>query len=60
MDRRIGFTCGAFDLLHAGHIVMLKEAKANCDHLIVGLQTDPSIDRQEKNQPIQSLSLIHI
>ena len=55
MDRRIGFTCGAFDLLHAGHIVMLKEAKANCDHLIVGLQTDPSIDRQEKNQPIQSV-----
>ena len=55
MDRRIGFTCGAFDLLHAGHIVMLKEAKQNCDHLIVGLQTDPSIDRQEKNQPIQSV-----
>ena len=55
MDRRIGFTCGAFDLLHAGHIVMLKEAKLNCDHLIVGLQTDPSIDRQEKNQPIQSV-----
>ena len=55
MDRRIGFTCGAFDLLHAGHIVMLKEAKSECDHLIVGLQTDPSIDRQEKNQPIQSV-----
>lgn len=50
-----GFTCGAFDLLHAGHIVMLKEAKDNCDHLIVGLQTDPSIDRQEKNQPVQSV-----
>ena len=55
MDRRIGFTCGAFDLLHAGHIVMLKEAKSQCDHLIVGIQTDPSIDRQEKNQPIQSV-----
>lgn len=55
MDRRIGFTCGAFDLLHAGHIVMLKEAKSECDHLIVGLQTDPSIDRQDKNQPIQSV-----
>jgi len=55
MDRRIGFTCGAFDLLHAGHIVMLKEAKSECDHLIVGLQTDPSIDRQNKNQPIQSV-----
>jgi glycerol-3-phosphate cytidylyltransferase len=55
MDRRVGFTCGAFDLLHAGHIVMLKEAKSECDHLIVGLQTDPSIDRQDKNQPIQSV-----
>ena len=52
---KIGFTCGAFDLLHAGHIVMLKEAKDNCDYLIVGLQTDPSIDRQEKNQPVQSV-----
>ena len=52
---RKGFTCGAFDLLHAGHIVMLKEAKENCDYLIVGLQTDPSIDRQEKNQPVQSV-----
>ena len=51
----IGFTCGAFDLLHAGHIVMLKEAKENCDYLIVGLQTDPSIDRQNKNQPVQSV-----
>ena len=47
MDTKIGFTCGAFDLLHAGHIVMLKEARQNCDYLIVGLQTDPSIDRQE-------------
>ncbi len=50
-----GFTCGAFDLLHAGHIVMLMEAKENCDYLIVGLQTDPSLDRKEKNTPIQSL-----
>ena len=50
-----GFTCGAFDLLHAGHIVMLKEAKENCEYLIVGLQTDPSIDRQSKNQPAQSV-----
>ena len=45
----IGFTCGAFDLLHAGHIVMLEEAKSNCDYLVVGLQTDPTIDREEKN-----------
>lgn len=51
----IGFTCGAFDLLHAGHVVMFKEAKANCKYLIVGLQTDPSIDRQEKNKPVQSI-----
>ena len=51
----IGFTCGAFDLLHAGHIVMLQEAKSNCDYLIVGLQTDPTIDRNEKNKPIQSV-----
>ena len=54
-NMRIRFTCGAFDLLHAGHIVMLKEAKSECDYLIVGLQTDPSIDRQEKNQPIQTV-----
>jgi len=52
---KIGFTCGAWDLLHAGHVVMLKQARQNCDHLIVGLQTDPSIDRQEKNQPVQSV-----
>tara|TARA_R110002153_G_scaffold273611_1_gene444955 strand:+ start:931 stop:1338 length:408 start_codon:yes stop_codon:yes gene_type:complete len=51
----VGFTCGAFDLLHAGHVVMLKEASENCDYLIVGLQTDPSIDRQQKNQPVQSV-----
>lgn len=50
-----GFTCGAFDLLHAGHVLMLQEAKTVCDYLIVGLQTDPSIDRKEKNQPVQSL-----
>lgn len=51
-----GFTCSTFDLLHAGHIVMLKEAKRQCDHLIVGLQTDPTIDRPDtKNSPVQSL-----
>lgn len=55
MTTKVGFTCGAFDLLHAGHVVMLKEARENCEHLIVGLQTDPSIDRQEKNQPVQSV-----
>ncbi len=52
---KTGFTCGAFDLLHAGHVVMLKEAKQNCDYLIVGLQTDPTIDRKDKNKPIQSI-----
>jgi len=50
----IGFTCSCFDLLHAGHIIMLQDAKNQCDHLIVGLQKDPTIDRPEKNKPIQS------
>lgn len=52
---RIGFTCGAFDLLHAGHVVMLEEAKNNCDYLIVGLQSDPTLDRSDKNKPVQSI-----
>ena len=51
----VGFTCSCFDLLHAGHIIMLQYAKARCDKLIVGLQTDPTTDRPEKNKPIQSL-----
>ena len=51
----IGFTCSTFDLLHAGHITMLEEAKHHCDYLIVGLQNDPTIDRPEKNAPIQSI-----
>ena len=50
----IGFTCGAFDLMHAGHSLMLKEAKSVCQYLIVGVQEDPSIDRSDKNKPIQS------
>jgi len=49
-----GFTCGAFDLLHAGHVLMLKECKSYCDHLIVGLQRDPSVDRENKNKPVQT------
>ena len=52
---KIGFTCSTFDLLHAGHITMLEEAKHHCEYLIVGLQTDPTLDRPEKNKPIQSL-----
>ncbi len=50
-----GITAGAFDLLHAGHVLMLKEAKEQCDYLIVALQTDPTIDRPEKNKPTQTL-----
>jgi glycerol-3-phosphate cytidylyltransferase len=53
--KKTGFTCSCFDLFHAGHIMMLKEAKSKCDYLIVGLQTDPTIDRPEKNKPIQSV-----
>ncbi len=52
---KVGFTCSTFDLFHAGHIMMLKEAKSVCDHLIVGLQTDPTIDRKEKNIPVQTI-----
>lgn len=52
----IGFTCSAFDLLHPGHIAMLKECKDNCDYLIVGLHTDPTIDRPgAKNKPVQTV-----
>ena len=49
-----GITASCFDLLHAGHILMLKEAKSACDYLIVALQVDPTIDRPNKNKPIQS------
>ena len=52
---KIGFTCSTFDLLHAGHVAMLQEAKTQCDYLIVGLQNDPTLDRPEKNKPIQSI-----
>ncbi len=54
-QNKVGFTASCFDLLHAGHILMLEEAKTVCDHLIVALQSDPSIDRPEKRKPIQSL-----
>jgi len=52
---KVGFTCSTFDLLHAGHIIMLREAKEQCDYLICGLQVDPSNDRPEKNAPIQNI-----
>ena len=52
----IGFTCSTFDLLHAGHITMLEEAKHHCEYLIVGLQNDPTVDRPDtKNPPVQSI-----
>jgi len=54
--KKIGITFSTFDMLHAGHIAMLSEAKNHCDYLICGLQTDPTIDRPEtKNRPIQSI-----
>ena len=52
---KIGITFSTFDLLHAGHIAMLSEAKNQCDYLIAGLQTDPTLDRTTKNSPIQSI-----
>lgn len=58
--KEIGFTCSSFDLLHAGHVAMLAEARSYCDFLIVGLQIDPTIDRPEKNYPVQSIVERHI
>ena len=55
VNMRVGITFSTFDLLHAGHIGMLREAKQHCDYLIVGLQTDPTIDRPQKNKPVQTL-----
>lgn len=51
---KFGFVCGAFDLLHPGHVLLLSECRKHCDALIVGLHTDPTIDRPGKNKPIQS------
>ena len=52
---KVGIVFSTFDLLHAGHIGMLREAKDNCDYLICGLQTDPNVNRPEKNKPVQTL-----
>ena len=52
---KVGITFSTFDLLHAGHVKMLEEAKRQCDYLIVGLQLDPSLDRPDKNSPSQSI-----
>ena len=54
-DMTVGFTCSSFDLFHEGHVVMLEEAKRQCDYLIVGIQTDPTMDRDTKNKPVQSI-----
>jgi glycerol-3-phosphate cytidylyltransferase len=54
-NKTIGITCSTFDLLHTGHVIMLEECKKHCDFLICALQVDPTIDRKEKNKPIQSL-----
>ncbi|NBP02382.1 MAG: glycerol-3-phosphate cytidylyltransferase [Proteobacteria bacterium] len=55
-EKKVGITFSTFDLLHAGHIAMLSEAKTHCDYLIAALQTDPTIDRADsKNKPIQSI-----
>ena len=52
---RVGITCGTFDLLHAGHVVMFEEAKTVCDYLIVALQLDTTTDRPNKNKPLQNI-----
>jgi glycerol-3-phosphate cytidylyltransferase len=52
---KTGITFSSFDLLHAGHVKMLEEAKSQCDYLIVGLQLDPSLQRSDKNKPVQSI-----
>jgi glycerol-3-phosphate cytidylyltransferase len=52
---KTGFVASCFDLLHAGHCLMLQDAKEQCDYLVVALQVDPSVDRPEKNKPVQSL-----
>lgn len=52
---KVGLVCSSFELLHAGHIIMLKEAKTQCDYLIAALQTDPTVDRPTKNKPVQTV-----
>lgn len=54
-EERVGIVASCFDLFHAGHILMLAEAKENCDRLIVALQSDPTIDRPDKNKPVQAM-----
>jgi glycerol-3-phosphate cytidylyltransferase len=54
-NKKIGITCSTFDLFHAGHVIMLEEAKRQCDYLIAAIQVDPTIDRKNKNRPVQSI-----
>ena len=54
MNPSVGFTAGAWDLLHAGHVMFLQECMGRCDNLVVGLHTNPSIDRSWKNSPVQT------
>lgn len=54
-EERVGIVASCFDLFHAGHVLMLAEAKENCDRLIVALQSDPTIDRPDKNKPVQAM-----
>lgn len=51
----VGITFGSFDLFHAGHSIMLEQCRQQCEFLIVGLQTDPTIDRPKKNKPVQTV-----
>lgn len=55
MNKIVGFTAGAMDLLHAGHLLMLKECRAQCDYLVVGLHTDPTLDRPWKGKPVETV-----
>lgn len=55
-NKIVGFTAGAMDLLHAGHLLMLRECKGQCDFLVVGLHTDPTLDRPEKNKPVETVA----
>lgn len=55
MTKQIGFVAGVFDLCHAGHVLMLEEAKSRCDYLIVALHVDPSLEHPDKNRPVMSM-----
>lgn len=55
VNKKIGLTCSTFDLFHSGHVIMLEEAKRQCDYLIAAIQVDPTIDRKSKNKPVQSI-----